>query len=54
MQLPKEELIHDITFYKYPRVDSFDLYRNGVADAILSKIYPKAGTLKKLEIEEFF
>jgi hypothetical protein len=29
------------------------LYRNGVADAILSKIYPKSGKFKKPEMEEF-
>lgn len=30
-----------MTFYQYPRVDSFDLYRNYVADVILKCLLPK-------------
>lgn len=41
MQLPKKDLIHKVTFYKYPRVDSFDLYRNFVGDHILKNLLPK-------------
>jgi hypothetical protein len=42
MLLPKKELKFDITFYKYPRVDSFDLYRNYVGDTILKGLVPKS------------
>lgn len=41
MQLPKKDLIHKVTFYKYPRVDSFDLYRNFVGNHILNSLIPK-------------
>ena len=41
MVLPKKELVHDVKFYKYPKVDSFDLYRNTVADSILRQILKK-------------
>ena len=41
MMLPKKDLKFDITFYKYPRVDSFDLYRNYVGSTILDNILPK-------------
>ena len=41
MMLPKKDLRFDVTFYKYPRVDSFDLYRNYVGDTILKNIIPK-------------
>ena len=41
MMLPKKDLKFDITFYKYPRVDSFDLYRNYVGSIILDNILPK-------------
>ena len=40
MQLPVKDLRFDITFYKYPRVDSFDLYRNYAAVLILKKVCP--------------
>ena len=39
--LPKKDLKFDVTFYKYPRVDSFDLYRNYVGSTILDNILPK-------------
>ena len=42
MMLPKKDLRFDVTFYKYPRVDSFDLYRNYVADTILKNLLPKS------------
>lgn len=41
MMLPKKDLKFDITFYKYPRVDSFDLYRNYVGSIILDNLLPK-------------
>ena len=41
MLLPKKDLKFDVTFYKYPRVDSFDLYRNYVGDTILKGLLPK-------------
>lgn len=51
MQLPKRQSDdYQYTFYKYPRVDSFDLYRNYVGTAILNRIYPK----KKLENNKDF
>jgi hypothetical protein len=31
----------NFTFYRYPKVDSFDLYRNYVAGVILGKLLPK-------------
>ena len=46
MQLPKKESDdYQITFYKYPKVDSFDLYRNWVGNTVLNRVYPK----KKLD-----
>ena len=45
MQLPKKDLVHNVTFYKYPKVDSFDLYRNSVGDHVLKNLIPK----KKLQ-----
>lgn len=41
MMLPKKDLKFDVTFYKYPRVDSFDLYRNYVGSIILDNLLPK-------------
>ena len=41
MILKKKELVFDVKFYKYPKVDSFDLYRNSVADTILRNLIPK-------------
>lgn len=32
--LPKKEIKHEITFYKYPKVDSFDLYRTNVGYSV--------------------
>ena len=47
MQLPKKESDdYQITFYKYPKVDSFDLYRNWVGNTVLNRVYPK----KKLDL----
>ena len=46
MLLPKKDLNFDVTFYKYPRVDSFDLYRNYVGDTILKHLLPKAKLLR--------
>lgn len=28
--LPKKQLVFDVTFYTYPKVDSFDMYRTNV------------------------
>ena len=41
MLLRKKDLRFDVTFYKFPRVDSFDLYRNFVAEVILKNIFPR-------------
>jgi hypothetical protein len=49
MMLPKKDLKFDVTFYKYPRVDSFDLYRNYVGDTILKNILPKHKIMKMIE-----
>ena len=47
MMLPKKDLKFDVTFYKYPRVDSFDLYRNYVGNTILDNILPKKKIMGK-------
>ena len=36
--LPKRDLVHKVTFYKYPKVDSFDLYRNYVGGQIVRNL----------------
>ena len=41
MVLPKKENTPEFKFYKYPKVDSFDLYRNYVGEVILKSILPK-------------
>ena len=41
MLLPKGENKPEVKFYKYPKVDSFDLYRNYVGEVILKSIIPK-------------
>lgn len=51
MQLPKKQSDdYQVTFYKYPRVDSFDLYRNYVGTTILNRIHPR----KKLDKQDNF
>ena len=42
MLLPKKDLKFPNWFYKYPRADSFDLYRNSVGDTILRNLVPKS------------
>jgi len=42
MLLPKKDLKFPNWFYKYPRADSFDLYRNSVGDAVLRNLLPKS------------
>lgn len=34
MVLPKKDIRHQVTFYKYPKVDSFDMYRTNVGNSI--------------------
>ena len=41
----KESEDYQVWFYKYPKVDSFDLYRNWVGSTVLNRVYPK----KKLD-----
>jgi hypothetical protein len=39
MLLPRKQAgDFNVIFYKYPRVDSFDLYRNYVGDVILKSL----------------
>ena len=36
--LPKKQNTFDVTFYKYPKVDSFDMYRTNVGSSISKNI----------------
>ena len=45
--LPKSQIKHHITFYKYPKVDSFDMYRSNVGTSISRNIWEEQEKIKK-------